>query len=400
MRIVAAIVLGTALLGAAEGDAGAGPVQAAVARAGFLAAVEAAPAVRVAREVALGATAARRAAGILPDPTVGAEVRRSTAADGLYLMLEQELPRWGERDAGRSRAAAEALMAGADADAVRAAVATAVATQAALARAATARAALADAEAGRIRVLLAALEAAVAAGQARVGDGLVLRSRLQAVELAATDERRQAADADDEARAVLGLSANAALPAADLPDPAELESAGDPALRAAAARMAAATAEGDMARSRGHPVVAVGAGWEDEDLDRADVTWKATLTVSVPLWRDAYAAGQRVAAARGRAAALERDQAAREAETLLRRARRAAAQAVAARGQAEAIATRVAAELDALRQELATGEPTALMRITDRLDAAAAASRDAIAARAEAEGLAARLWRFAIPPGP
>jgi len=297
-------------------------------------------------------------------------------------------------------AGADATMANVEVDEARVDLAIEVTMQAVSRRSALEQSALAEAEISRVRLSQAALEALVATGQARAGDVFALRTRIQTLELSLADQRRQIIDAEEDMHALLGLAVDVALPPVVAPDPSQLTSADDPMLRKASVHAAAAGAAGAMARSRSHPVVSLGAGWESDDLDRSDDTWKAMITVSIPLWQDAYAADQRAAASRVRAAESEREQAARSADALVRRVQRAREQALAAQTQADATAGRVAAELEALDAELASGEPTALRRMLDRLDAAAEASRSAIAARAEADILAARLWRFAMNPSP
>jgi len=85
MRVLAAILIGSTLLGAAEQPPD--PIEAQAARAVFVSAIDAAPAVRAARLRAIGANDSRQSAGILADPTLSAEARRMGPANGLFLTI-------------------------------------------------------------------------------------------------------------------------------------------------------------------------------------------------------------------------------------------------------------------------------------------------------------------------
>ena len=84
----------------------------------FLAAVERAPEVQAAMATLRAAELRVRASGILPDPVLSVEGQRmrTEGTEGLEVWLEQEFPRWGERDAQRRMAEAEVAMAQAELD--------------------------------------------------------------------------------------------------------------------------------------------------------------------------------------------------------------------------------------------------------------------------------------------
>jgi len=87
------------------------------------------------------------------------------------------------------------------------------------------------------------------------------------------------------------------------------------------------------------------------------------------------------------------------AEVLIRRAQRAQHQAEQAETVAVDVTTRVEVEIEALRGEMtagggAMGGRDILMRLFDRLDARNQARSVAIDTRAEADAMAAELWRF------
>ncbi|MBA3684202.1 MAG: TolC family protein [Planctomycetes bacterium] len=368
----------------------------------FLDAVDGSPLVLAARARLRAAQARIRAVGVLPDPVVSAEGRRmrDDGTKGLELWLEQDLPRWGERDAERGMARAEVLMAQAELADARGMAASEIAMALSRSRGARARAALQDEEVARMRVLVDQVTAMVAVGgDANATDVLSLRSRIAAAELMAADLRRMAIDADDEAGARIGGPAGQALPDMPLPDQTEVVlGAYAPGLMAQA-RVAEAEAREDMARSHGYPMVGVGVGWEREDLDMPDDGVMAMVAVSIPLYRDAHDAEVRAAQASQLAARRQVAAERLRAEVLLRRARRAQQQAEQAERVATDVATRVEAEIEVLRSQMAAGGGAMggrdlLMRLFDRLDARSQASSTAIEARAEADGMTAELWRF------
>lgn len=367
----------------------------------FLAAVDQAPLVMVSRARLWAAQARVGATGVLPDPVISAEGRRmrKERTNGLEVWLEQDLPRWGERSSERDMARAEVLMAQAELDDARGMTAVEIAMSLSRAHAAQARAILQDEETARMRVLVEQVTAAVAGGgDANATDALALRSRIDAVELMAADLRRMALDAEDEARVRSGVVAGNPLPDLLLPDRDEVILTDYVPERMAQARIAEAQAREEMARSRGRPMVGLGVGWEREDLDMPEDGVMAMVEVSIPLYRDAYRAEAR-AAREGRTAAQRQLEAERlRAGMLVRRAQRARAQADQAQRVADDVTTRVDAEIVALRSQMAAGGAMGgrdiLMRLFDRLDARSQARIAAINARAEADTMAAELWRF------
>jgi len=369
----------------------------------FLAAVDSSPLVMAARARLRAAQAQVRAVGILPDPVVSAEGRQMMGEDrtnGLEVWLQQDLPRWGERDAETGMARAEVLMAHAELADARGMAASEITMALSRARAARARAILQDEEAARMRVLITQVTASVAAGGgANAVDALALRSRIEAAELMASDLRRMAIDAEDEAGAQIGGPPGQPLPDILLPTQAEVILADYAPGRMAQARIFEAQAREDMARSRGKPMVGVGVGWEREDLDMPDDGIMAMIELSIPLYRDAYLADVDAAQATRVVARRQVEAERLRAEVLIRRAQRAQHQAEQAEKVAADVTTRVEIEIEALRGEMAAGGGAMggrdiLMRLFDRLDARNQARSTAIDARAEADAMAAELWRF------
>lgn len=366
----------------------------------FLAALEQAPEVRAARGRVLAARASIGAAGVLPEPRVSAEGTRMRSADGLEVWIEQELPRWGERDAAKSMARAEIDVARSELDVARAELAAEVGRLLADAKAARAREQIQADEAQRLGVLAEALTADVAGGGTRTQDVLALRTRIEAAEVLAADARKQALDAEDEVRAACGLDAGQTLPDELLPPLDRLDPAAFAPVRTAQARAQAAAAEVAQARSSRYPGVGVGAGWEREDLGGDENAWMGAVSVTIPVNRDAYDSSEKAARARADAARREADAKQLRGEVLFRRQQRASAQAAVAQRQAEDAIVRTEAQMDVLRAQLSAGEPGGLVSLFDRLDALAAAKLSAVDAKADAERARAELWRFVTFPDP
>lgn len=364
----------------------------------FLTAVERSPQVRAAAARLRAARAAAGAATVLPDPRVFGEYSsRPRSGDGLELWVEQELPRWGERDAAAAAARASILVAGAELDEARATIAADLASDLIAADAAGKRAELRRAQAERARALADGLTAGVAAGRVRSAEVLAVRSRIDGAEQAAAEAARDHDDARRQAVARLGLQPGAELPS--LPSlPSPLSSVDDaPAVRLAAARRLVAAADESMAAGRARPQVTVGVGWQRDDLgDDRDEAWMLGLALAVPVDRTAVD-GRRAAAAAMREASGHLLTAARLSAVAAReRAERAAVVATAAAARAGTSAQRLEAELAVLRSEVAAGGGSILL-LVDRLDAlveAQLAANDAQAAQAAA---GAELWRLGVP---
>lgn len=397
MRILVIAVLGIGLLHAEGSTPATVAVEQSQVRNDFLIAIDAAPEVRAAQARWRAAVMANGGAGALSDPRIWTEGTRRRDGDGIEIGVEQEFPRWGERSASRSVAAAATLRARVELDSVRARLAQEVAMLIATAQAAHRRASLADESATRMRTMIEIVEAAVAAGGmagSGAGDVLALRTRLQQMELMAADERRMALDAEDDARGSYGLDAGATIPDLLLPDLKALDRSAATAVRLAKAEVGMAEAERTMAHSRRLPQFGIGAGWERNDVSMADEMWKVSLSMTIPLQQDRLAAGERAALANARAAEADAEQAELRIDIALRRAARAKQQAERAHLAAVDAGRRSEAEFSLLMQQVSAGSSDAVMRALLRLDDLQSAERAAIAADAEATRMAADLWHF------
>lgn len=367
------------------------------------AAVAAAPAVRAAQARIAAAQAAVRAAGTLPDPMLGLEIGRERPEMGedmrmAGLMLEQALPRWGERDA--MRLAARAGTASAQAELARTAGELAAGVATALAEIAAADEQLAATRPMRNRMaaLAEAVRARVASSDGAMADQFMVDSRLEQLDLQLDDLARRRTDAEAEARGLLGMAADAPLPAFAAPAADQLAAERLPMLRAAHAMGLEAEAMEREALARGRPETAVGLSWQREAIglmDESD-TIALTVRVSLPWDRPAYRAGADAARRRAAAARSEADGAHLMAQAAAGRARRAEAQARRAVAVADALAARAATESEAIAARVATGAAP-LDTALDLLDRVAEARMAAAMARLDQRMAQAALWRLAPP---
>jgi hypothetical protein len=267
-------------------------------------------------------------------------------------------------------------------------------------RAASAAAAVVAAQRNRLETV-----AALLAARAGTGDGLdgrlMVAGRIQALAVEAADLERRMADADSEVRGRLGLAPAAPLPVATWPDPESVRPERSPMARRAAAMVAEADAMAQESTARGLPETAVGVGWERDGVGSAMRSDQVTLrlTVSLPVWRDAYADGIAAADARRRAAAHEAHGAERMARTAVAMALRAATQAALAEAAATTEETRLQAQGDAIVRRIAAAGADAAAWL-DLFDRTAEVRKMAIAAALMRDRALADLWRYAPPTLP
>jgi outer membrane protein TolC len=370
----------------------------------FAAAVEQSPAVAAARSRLLATQAERAGADVLPDPQLSVNPEHDPAATRsrfgvthTEVLLSQPLARWGERDARMLAALAgegEAL-----AELARSRGEVAAELSAALSDRELGRvnARLAQEAAGRARSAAARITALLASSPTLHARQLwSLQSRAEALELQEKDGERARSDAEAQARSLLGLGPDAALPANEAPAPAAVSIESSPQLALARARRLAARADELAARSRRRPQVTLTAGWEG---GRGDNAYEGMVALSLPVHLGAYASGEAAAQARSGAAEAEERRAHGEAERLLATARRERTQADAGNELAQRTLARDEAEFAAVASAVGGGgadapEVAELLAVLDRL----ADRRTALAeAEARAWRAAAELWRLAPP---
>lgn len=370
----------------------------------FLNAVAQAPQVRalLARQQAL--RHAEGAAGRLPDPMLGlGYARKRTPMETMPMydvMLEQPLPRWGERDAARAMAASATRMGEAEVAAEVAMLAGDLAMALADLDGLRARVGEGEAEGRRIAGLTSAIDARVASGDAGVLDRLAIDTRRERLRLRLDDLRRQLADREAEIRGHLALRGDAALPVFAAPSPDAIDPARTPAALDAEARRQEALAGLLEARAMGRPETAIGVRAEREDGDEGNEdTVGVTLSISLPVARGAIAAGEDAAHARLRAAERTAEAARWRTTTAVESAKRALAQAERAERLADALLTRAHQEHQTVAAALASGgaDLTEALMLHDHL---AELRLEVIEARTAARHAQAGLWLHVIPQMP
>jgi outer membrane protein TolC len=372
----------------------------------FTAALARSPAVAAAALRVTAAGRAQEAAGVLPDPMVGGDLGRERMRDGeqttMYgAMIEQPLPRWGERDAQRLQAAAAAEQAAAAFAEAVGSQAQAVASGLAEWLAARDTEVLLRASRERVAAVRALVQVRIAAGGALLGDQLALATKAQRLDLELADLERRQADALAMVRGRLGLPADAPVPPFAASDPATIRVEANPMTKTAAAMHLEAQAMVREAVARGNPETAVGLTWEREAAGTDDQADKVALSfrMSLPIHRSAYSAAAESARARARAARHEASGSTWMARSQVGRAQRAIAQAEQAQRAADDIAARTRTEYDAVIQQVGSGSATVTQAL-DLLDMITESGMNAVMARLDSRMALAELWRLAPPDLP
>lgn len=367
----------------------------------FIQAVEQAPVVAATRLRLLAAHAEHFASEGYSDPVLSVNPEHDPALARTHfgithteVLLSQPLARWGERDAHMLAAAALEEEAEADLAMIRGEVASDLARSLSERALHAERAKLAHDAVDRASAALAQLTAALATAPAiRAQQLWSLQSRTEETGLQASDDERQVADAEAQARSLLGLPATGLLPALALPEASRVVIDSTPAVRIARARQSAARAEELMATSRRRPQVTLTAGWEGNHSDGA---YEGMISLSLPIHLTTYAAGEDAAHARAQAAEVDQHRARYEAERLLAAARRERAQADAAQELARRTIDRDNAELAAVATSLAGAatDSMAVSSVIDVLDRIAERRQALAEAESRAVHALAELWRL------
>lgn len=370
----------------------------------FLTVLAQAPQVRalLARQQAL--RHAEGAAGRLPDPMLGlGYARKRTPMETMPMydvMLEQPLPRWGERDAVRAMAASATRMGEAEIASEVAMLAGDLAMTLADLDGLRARIGEGEAEERRIAGLASAVDARVASGDAGVLDRLAIDTRRERLRLRLDDLRRQLADREAEIRGRLALRGDAPLPVFAAPLPDAIDPSRTPAALDAEARRQEALAGLLEARAMGRPETAIGVRAEREDGDDGNEdTVGVTVSISLPIARGAIAANEEAAHARLRAAERFAEAATWRTTAAVENAKRALAQAERAERLAESLLTRAHQEHQTVAAALASGgaDLTEALMLHDHL---AELRLEVIEARTAARQAQAGLWSHVIPQLP
>jgi outer membrane protein TolC len=375
----------------------------AVALLQFRAALARAPAITAARARVAGAEQAQGAAGVLPDPMVGGDIGRERTRMGEEMtmygaMIEQTLPRWGERDAMRQTARAQVSREAANVAAVIGDHAAAVATGIAEWMAARDTLVFVRQSRERIAALREVVHVRIAAGGGMIGDQLALDTKAQQLDLQIADLERRQADALVMVRGRLGLRSDTPVPPFAALDPATIRVEANPMAQTAAAMQLEAEAMEREAVARGNPETAVGLSWEREAAGTDSQTDKLALSfrMSLPIYRSAYSGAADSARSRSRAARHEASGATWMARSQVSRAQRAIAQAQQAQRTADDIAARTRTEYDAVIQQVGSGGASVTLSLT-LLDMITESGMNAVMARLDSQMALAELWRLAPP---
>lgn len=372
----------------------------------FQAALARAPAIAAARARVTAAEQAQGAAGVLPDPMVGGDIGRERTRMGEEMtmygaMVEQTLPRWGERDAMRQTARAQVGLEAASVAAVIGDHAAEVATGVAEWMAARDTQIFVRQSRERITALREVVRARIAAGGAMIGDQLALDTKAQQLDLQLADLERRQADALAMVRGRLGLHPDAPVPPFAAPDPATIRVEANPMARTAVAMQSEAQAMEREALARGNPETAIGLSWEREAAGTQEQNDKVSLSfrMSLPIYRSAYSDAADGARARARAARHEASGAVWMARSQVSRAQRAIAQAQLAQRTADDIAARTRTEYDAVIRQVGSGGASVTLSLS-LLDMITESGMNAVMARLDSQMALAELWRLAPPDLP
>ncbi len=362
----------------------------------FVQTLSKAPAVHALRLRYAAAQRAEDGAGRLADPMIGlgyARLRMPMENHPIYeAMVEQSLPRWGERDASRALAVADSAMAAAGMQREVGMLAGQIAMLLAELEGLQARINEGNFELKRIRALSDTISARVGQGSATVLDRLAIDSRAESLAIRITDWERQIADKTGDIRAWLAISADQPMPIFVAPVPATFDAQQTPAIRQALAERDLALASLQTAQAMRRPMTAIGVRGElEETEDGNERTIGATLSISLPVAHGAISA--EIDAAQTRLLAAERliDAARLQSRTAVEVARRAVDQAQ----RTTILATTLMTRADAEQQALATAAAgagasiTAILDVSDRL---AGLRVDLIDATVSANQARAALW--------
>ena len=370
--------------------------------AGFEDSVRAAPAVKSMDLLVESAREAAGAAGLFPDPRVGAMVERGSNSGGASWpkwegRVEQPLPKAGERRADKERALAEIAMAEAERALMAGGMAAEVAMAMVEADAANQRVELLNRQLVRMEKVLALVETRLAAGQGKLADRLALQSRIAAMKLMVEEEQRMASDALLRARGMLGLSPSAALPGFAAPALGRVNSLSTPAMAMAAAKESEARAMEAMAKATGRPMtaLALSASREEMPMETEDMVG-ISFMMEIPFnARKGAQAGQRSAVAKQNAAKADAASARFRAEAAVARAERASRWAESARTLAAGTIARLDAEYETVVNAAAVegmNDQSTVLMLLELLEKRLESGISVIDAEAAARVSAAALW--------
>jgi outer membrane protein TolC len=372
--------------------------------AGLASAIVDAPELRAARARVEAARERLGSAARFPDPEVeGMISRKNTAMESMpmwEISVRQPLPKKGERAADRDRAHAVVAMAEAEFFSMAGETAAEVALALAEAETAQARARILSEQISRTEQILSAIDARIATGQGRLGDRLTVQTSIAGMQLMLAREQQMAADALSEARARLGLPAEATPPAFAAPQTSDIDPELTPALARAQAKSAEAQAMTRMARAEARPMTALALRFEREQERMGDNDTLGVAFMTELPWRGRrYArADERAAKAEASAAGADAAAARHRIAAALSQVERAARFSELARRLAQETQARLDADYESLVRAAGTGgmggDSTVLMLI-EILEKSTEARLQRIDAEGSVRAARAGLWRHA-----
>jgi outer membrane protein, heavy metal efflux system len=344
------------------------------------------------------------AAARFPDPEVeGMISRKNTAMESMpmwEISIRQPLPKKGERAADRERALAVVAMAEAEFFSMAGEMAADVTLALGEAETAQQRARILSAQIARTGQVLSVIDARIATGQGRLADRLALQSNIAGMQLMLARDEQMAADSLSEARARLGFSSEATLPAFTAPEVGDIQPELTPALALAQARSAEAQAMTRMARAEARPMTAVGLRFEREQERMGDNDTVGVAFMTELPWRGRRYARAEERAARAEASAATADAAAarHRITAALSQVERAGRLVELARRLAQETQARLDADFESLVRAAGTGgtggESTVLM-ILEVLEKSTEARLQVVDAEGTVRAARAALWRHA-----
>jgi outer membrane protein, heavy metal efflux system len=367
------------------------------------AAVSAAPALAFARARAEAARERLGAAGRFPDPQVEGMVSRKNTPEEVMpmweIMVRQPLPKAGERAADRDRAGASVVMAEAEFTMMAGEMAADIAMALAEAETAQQRVVVLEAQRARTEQVMSAIDSRIATGKGRLGDRLLLQTRIAEMQLMVERDQSMAEDALSEARGRLGLGPDAALPTFVVPRGQDISVEESSAVALAAAKTTEAQAMARMARASAKPMTAVGLRFEREQDPMGNVDTIGLAFMTELPWRGRrYARAEEQAARAEASAGLADARASRyRIAAALSRVERAERLAATARRLAKETQTRLEAEYATLVRNTGTpsmdGESSVLM-ILEVLEKTTDSQLQVIDADGAVRAARAELWRY------
>jgi len=367
-------------------------------------AVAAAPSVRAAGQRVFAAEQRLRAAGQWLDPSIegmfSTKQMQSESMPMYELSMKQALPRKGERSSQKSMEAAALSQARAELYALAGELASDLSWALSEAENAKKRSELLENQLKQIDQAATALKTRLSTGGGALPEELALQARRSALQLQLEKEQVSRLDALDNARSLLGLGKEEALPFWAAPLPREIIPELSPALQQTHAKAEQARAMAAMARAEAKPMSSVGirfereraSGWDNDTIGIGFMT-------EIPYWaRKRSQSLTRSAGAELKASAMDREATLQRITSLQHRAERVIALSQATSRRSEETLCLLEAELRAFVLDAGTAKGAAsILMFLELLERQYETQMQAIDAVAAAREARSQLWRHVSP---